>query len=335
MGSFWMDHFCRADPVVLPRFLSLSPTDCGPLLESLGMPRAPGVTHESAENRVFGFGAVTIKFFRPGRWSLAALCDEADFLEELIAADLDVVKPIGRPETWRGIHYQRYETVAPPFDCDPTVLTPAQLRAHVHLVAALHRVGAQRDAPHRPRLRPRETSQELLAVVRHRGYLPADLDARYADTIGHLGEWLAEEMDGVPVQRVHDDPGSWNVLWRPQGPLLMDLDDFSVGPVAVDLAIMDIPYRLSTLPEGTPRAERRPLQRARVLEFYREVADFPEEWERLFAPLRGMRGLVFDAWFSARWQDPGFAACYPDDTFDDPAWWQENLDRLDRLLAQR
>jgi len=335
VGSYWMDHFFSTDSVALPRFLSLSADDCAPLLASLGLPVVPGITHESAENRVFGFGEVTIKFFRPGRWSLDALGDEANFLEDLVAAGLDVVKPIGRPATWQGMHYQLYETVAPPFDLDPKVLTPAQLRAHVHLVAEMHRVGAQRDAPHRPHLRPLETGAELLAVVRRGGYLPAELDARYADLVGQLCAWLAAEMDGVPTQRVHDDPGTWNVLWRPQGPLLMDLDDFNVGPVAIDLAIMDIPYRLSTLPADMPRAERRPLQRAKVLEFYREVADFPEEWERMFVPLRGMRGLFFDAWFSARWADPGFADCYPDDTLTEPSWWRDNLDRIEQLLAMR
>ncbi len=121
---YWIDHFSSRDADRIDGFVSLTAADCLPLLEDLGLPRVDGVDYESAENRVFGFGEVVLKFFRPGRWSLAALQDEVDFLHDLLDDGLAVVRPIGTPGTWRGIHYLQYETVHPPFDLDPKVLTP-------------------------------------------------------------------------------------------------------------------------------------------------------------------------------------------------------------------
>lgn len=238
---YWIDHFSSRDADLLADFVSLTAGDCLPLLEDLGHPRVAGVDYESAENRVFGFGDVVLKFFRPGRWSLAALQDEVDFLHDLLDDGLAVVRPIGTPGTWRGIHYLRYETIHPPLDLDPKVLTPPSVRAYTHLVARLHRVGARRIAQNRPVLEPTGTCSGLLEVVRSSGMLPEALAGRYAALIEALGRQLTRVTAGVPMQRIHNDPGSWNVLWRPEGPLLMDLDDFDVGPVAVDLAVMHFP----------------------------------------------------------------------------------------------
>ena len=134
------------------------------------------------------------------------------------------------------------------------------------------------------------------------------------------------------MQRIHNDPGTWNVLWRPEGPLLMDLDDFDVGPVAIDLATMHFPWRLDTIPEDAPADEKWAQQRALVLSLYREVAEFPESWEAMFDPLRTLRGVFFDAWFSARWRDPGFAEHYPKDNPEDPAWWAKRIEQLTERL---
>ena len=70
MRQFWFDHFCAGDRAVIADFIGTGPQDCLPLLETLGLPRVAGINHESAENRVFGFGEVVIKLFRPApcRW---------------------------------------------------------------------------------------------------------------------------------------------------------------------------------------------------------------------------------------------------------------------------
>ena len=331
---YWLDHFTGGDPSVVATFLSLKPEDCAPLLEALDLPRVPGEDFESAENRVYGFGDVVLKFFRPGRWSLAALQDEVDFLDDLLAAGVSVVRPLRGPETWRGMHYIAYEAVPKPYGTDRETLDPPSLRAFVHLVARLHQVGAQREARHRPRLAPSGTCMGLLDVIAQCGMIPADRLGAYGAQIERLAERLAEVTAGVPMQRIHNDPGSWNVLWRPEGPLLMDLDDFDVGPVAIDLAVMHFPWRLSTLDDSVTRDQQWPIQRAKVLEYYREVNDFPEAWEAMFEPMRALRGLFFDAWFSARWNDPGFSASYPKDDPTDPGWWDLQIKAMEEKLAR-
>jgi len=333
MRAYWLDHFCPPARAALSAFVKLQPADCLPLLESLSLPRVEGVNYESPENRVFGFGDVVGKLFRPGRWSRAALMDEVNFLNDLLDAGLSVVRPIGTPGEWEGIRYQLYERVPPPFALDPEVLTPDLLRAFVHLVARMHQVGAQRDAPHRPRFEPEETCLGLLDVIRDRAYIPDHLLPAYTDAVSRLIAQLVSASAGVPLQRIHNDPGIWNVIWRPQGPLMMDLDDFDVGPVATDLAIMHLPWRLSTISPDVSPEERARQQRAEILRLYREIEPFPEEWEALFEPLRTLRGLFFDAWFSARWTDPAFAQNYPKDNVTEEAGWTRRVEGFAARVA--
>ncbi len=328
--KFWIEHFDRADPTTQRRFVTLGPAEAAEILEQRGLPQAPGETRESAENRVFVFGDVVLKVFRPGRWSHAALVEEVVFLEDLRAAGVAAVRPIGGVQTWRGLHHLAYERVEG--DDDRAVFSLEQMRQFVDLVAAFHDVGARRDAPHRPRLLPRAKAEGLLERVCGAGFLPPGLVTRYEAAVRGLAERLERLLDGVPQQRIHADIGSWNVLWRPAGPLLMDLDDFEVGPVALDLRLMSAPWRLDSLPEALDRKERRARQHRLVLARYRERRAFPEAWEALLRPTGILRGVMFDAWFCANWSEPGFRAHYPDDDIEGEAYWLRAVEAMEDWL---
>src|SRR5688572_13746236 len=71
-------------------------------VESLGLPTDGRILAlNSYENRVYQVGIearapVVVKFYRPGRWSNAAILEEHRFALELAAAEIPVVPPICR-----------------------------------------------------------------------------------------------------------------------------------------------------------------------------------------------------------------------------------------------
>jgi Ser/Thr protein kinase RdoA (MazF antagonist) len=330
----WTAHFTRPPAPTQDAFVHMDADGCAQILEQRGLPRAPVTQLESSENRVFLAGDVVVKAFRPGRWSREALLEEVVFLEDLRDAGVSAVRPIGTIGTWQGVHHLAYERIAPPYEEDRAVFGRADVERLVKLVADVHRVGASRDAPHRPRLEPVGMGRDLLEVIDARGYLPATVAGRYRAAVEAMCARLEGLLEGVPQQRIHADIGSWNVAWRGGEPVLMDLDDFQVGPVALDVRLMSFPWRLDTLPEGMDRKERRERQHELVASLYAEHHAFEPEWEALFKPTSMLRGVVFDAWFAHNWDEPGFKEHYPDDDITGEAYWLAGIEGLERWLGE-
>lgn len=328
----WTRQFSHVPPETLARFVPLEREGYEPILEQRGLPRQAGVGAESAENRVLLFDDFVLKIFRPGRWSKEALEDEVTFLEDLRDAGVPAVRPIGGIETYEGLHHLAYERVPAPYEDGRSVLPREDVERFVALAARVHEVGAQRPALHRPTLDPIPMGEDLLTVIDARGYLPASLRERYHSAVTALCHTLDGLLVGVPQQRVHADLGSWNVVWREEGPVLMDLDDFQMGPVATDLRLMSFPWRLDTLDASIPRRERRELQQELVLELYRKYATFEESWMSLLLPTSLARSVVFDAWFSHNWEEPGFRDHYEDDDITQEAYWLGSLGGIEQWL---
>ncbi|MDJ0626703.1 MAG: phosphotransferase [Rhodobacter sp.] len=327
--SFWIDHFTPGDEEIYNRFIALRPADCFEALEEIGAPRIKGVRFESPENRVFGFGDLVLKFFRPDRWSLDALKDELQFLEDLRDAEVPFVRPVGKIGTWRGIHYLAFHTIPKPYETDPKVLKEPDVRKMVHIVAKIHEVGALRDAHARPRFDLRAMCDGSFEIILRNDFLPKTLRKQYKDAIDRLAD-LAEAFGTIPLQRIHGDSFSGNALWRPDGPVFMDLDDFQMGPTAMDIPLLSFPWRLDTLSDSMDRKERRVIQHRLVLDMYRQVRPFEEAWEPLIPLTRGCRNVLFDAWLSARWNEPGFNEIYEDDDLMDEQWWSGAVKGLER-----
>lgn len=326
---FFCEQFSSGDDSTYNHFIALRPADCGEVLEEIGCPRQAGVRFESPENRVFGFGNVVLKFYRPGRWDLAALQDEWQFLEDLREARVPFVRPIGQIGTWRNMHYLAFERVPEPFRVDPETLTQPEVEALVWTIARIHDVGALRGADARPSFNVRAICEGCFETIRHHGYLTRDLVTRYRKAINAVAA-IADDFGPIPMQRVHGDSYSGNALWRPDGPVLMDLDDFQIGPTAMDIPLMSFPWRLNNLPESMNRKDRRKFQHRLVLELYRQHRSFPEEWEALIPLTRACRNITFDAWMSARWNEPGFNETYEDDDLNDPNWWERSIESIEK-----
>ena len=95
-----MDSVSSGGDTSTHAYAALRPDDILAALEALGF-RCDGrfLALNSYENRVYQVGieddaSVVAKFYRPGRWSDAAILEEHQFTEELAAIDIPVVPPL-------------------------------------------------------------------------------------------------------------------------------------------------------------------------------------------------------------------------------------------------
>lgn len=330
-SQFWQNHYSSVDPKLQETFLKLNTSHCREILIALNLSTDNEECYESSENRVFGFERVIIKFFRPGRWSLEALEEEVLFLEDLKEADVAFVRSVGGVRIWNGVYYIIYERVNAAEFKSRKILDEKSVRQMVHLVARIHEVGAKRGASARAQFDPCGVFEGCFEVIKKNGFLPRSLEQRYLEA----SKKIAGKFDAIgeiTVQRIHGDTYSDNIIWNDSGPTFMDLDDFQIGPVAIDIRLLSFPWRLGTLPESMSKRESRIIQHNMVLDMYREVARIPEESEKLFPLLGAYRDIQFDAWFSARWKEPGFAENYEDDDITTIDWWKDSIEGLEEAL---
>ena len=130
---------------------------------------------------------------------------------------------------------------------------------------------------------------------------------------------LADEafarLDGLRLRRLHGDCHPGNILWTPDGPHFVDLDDACMGPAVQDLWML----------LSGERAERT-RQLDALLDGYESVCEFDWRELKLIEPLRTLRLIHHSAWIARRWHDPAFPAAFP--WFDSGVYWQQQADAL-------
>jgi Ser/Thr protein kinase RdoA (MazF antagonist) len=197
-------------------------------------------------------------------------------------------------------------------------LNDENLRHIGRLIGRMHAVGASREAPHRLRFNLEERVQAPLAVLEKGGFLPAALAPRYRDVALKIAEKTAEPLARVRAQRIHGDLHIGNLLWGTDGPILVDFDDFVVGPPLQDLWL---------LARGDAAEMKHAL--AQILEGYELFREFDRSTLALVEPLRALRILHMSAWIARRWEDPSFQAGFP--AFRTDRYWMSEYEELYRI----
>lgn len=276
----------------------------------------------SFENRVYQAGLedggfVVVKFYRPGRWSDAAILEEHAFALELAAAELPVVAPLACGDTTLARHAGFRFAVFPRRGGRAPELQSAEHLAWMgRLLARLHNVGASGRFAHRPRLDRRRMVTGPVAAVRRSGLLPDHLEAAYAAATAALEHALAPLDDALDAGgvRLHGDCHAGNVLWTDAGPHFVDLDDCCTGPAVQDLWML------------APDARALDL----LLEGYGQFRDLAPGELALIPALRVMRQVHHAGWIAARWDDPAFPQAFP--FAAEARWWQEHVGDLEAAL---
>lgn len=279
----------------------------------------------SYENRVYQAGVedgppLVAKFYRPGRWTDAAILEEHAFGLELAEREIPAVPPIA-DAAGRTLHLHagyRFALFRRQGGRAPDLEQPDQLEWLGRFLGRIHAVGAARPFHHRHRIDIQTYGRVPRDWLLDSAFLPPELKPRYREVTDLLLTGIVrcyERAGSVRELRLHGDCHPGNVLWTDDGPHFVDLDDCGMGPAVQDLWML-----LS--------GERRDmeLQLDAVLEGYRQFMDFDARELWLVEPLRTLRMIHYAAWIARRWHDPAFPRAFP--WFEAPRYWEEHLQAL-------
>jgi Ser/Thr protein kinase RdoA (MazF antagonist) len=311
-------------------FSDLDPQRLLDAVESLGL-RCDGrlLALNSYENRVFRVGIedaapLVAKFYRPGRWSDAAIGEEHAFTVELAGAGLSVVAPLrfaGRSLHQHGGH--RFALFPLQGGRAPEAGDRDTLRRLGQDLARLHAIGARGRFLHRPVFSLDRFGREPLAALLAVPWIPPPLRAN----LERIGTALLDAVRGIlawhqplPCLRLHGDCHLGNLLWRDERPHFVDFDDCLSAPAVWDLWML-----------LSGEADEQARQREWLMEGYETFREFDATQWALVEPLRALRLIHFNAWVAGRWQDPAFPVAFPG--FTSPRHWEDLLSQLQEQLA--
>ena len=279
----------------------------------------------SYENRVYQVGIedslpLVAKFYRPGRWTDAAILEEHAFGLELAEQEIPVVPPLA-DKSGRTLHRHagyRYTLFRRQGGRAPDLERPDQLEWLGRFLGRIHAVGATKPFHHRHHIGIDTYGRIPRDWLLENPFIPAELKPRYKEVTDLLLAGIArcyERAGKLTEIRLHGDCHPGNVLWTDGGPHFVDLDDCGMGPAVQDLWML-----LS--------GERQDMQVQieAVLEGYGQFMDFDARELWLVEPLRTLRMMHYAAWIARRWHDPAFPRAFP--WFDAPRYWEEHLQAL-------
>lgn len=275
----------------------------------------------SYENRVYQIGLdgappIVAKFYRPGRWSDAAIREEHDFSRELAEAEIPVVAPLrfdGRSLLEHaGFRFALFPRRG---GRQPDLESREDLQWVGRFLGRIHAIGARIPFEHRPGLDIAAFGTASRDYLLASGLLPSHIEAAYSSVSEELLATIEDRWSTagpVRFQRIHGDCHRGNILWTDAGPHFVDLDDCRRGP-----AIQDLWMLLS----GDREEQTRQL--SFLLEGYRQFADLDPGELWLIEPLRTLRIMHYAAWLARRWEDPAFPAAFP--WFGTARYWEEHV----------
>ena len=283
-----------------------------------GMP--PGAGPSSG----VGAAPVVVKFYRPERWSDAAILEEHAYTIELAAREIPVVAPrvlngatLHAHAGFRFAVYPKQGGRMPEFDRADT------LQWMGRFLGRIHAVGATAEYSQRPTLDLESFGYASRDFLRDGNWLPADLVAAWDSVVEHALQSVAhcfERAGAVRAIRLHGDCHAGNVLWTEAGPHFVDFDDSRMGPAVQDLWMLLSGER-----------DEQQAQMNEILTGYEDFMEFDPSELHLVEALRTLRLIHYAAWLARRWDDPAFPVAFP--WFNTQLYWQARILELREQIA--
>ncbi|MDQ5881046.1 MAG: hypothetical protein QG616_876 [Pseudomonadota bacterium] len=330
----WMNEHPESRPELHPElhpYSTLTPDHVLDALEAAGLhPDGRLLALNSYENRVYQVGMeegppLIAKFYRPERWSNAAILEEHAFLAELGEAEIPVVPPLtfdtGGTLATHGVFrlavFPRHGGRAPELG-DP------QTREWMgRFLGRIHAIGQLSDFSARPTLDIATFGEEPRDWLIAHQSLPPELFEAWKGTIDMALEGVRHAYDRagkISLLRLHGDCHLGNVLWTDDGPHFVDFDDSRMGPAIQDLWMLLSGERMEMQ-----------LQLQDVIAGYEDFCEFDRRELHLIEALRTLRLIHYAAWIARRWEDPAFPAAFP--WFGTAHYWQARILELKEQIA--
>jgi len=294
----------------------------------------------SYENRVWQIGIedaapVVAKFYRPGRWSDAAILEEHAFVRQLADAEIPAVPALEAGGSTLQVHAGfRFAVFARCGGREPALDRSDTLTWLGRFIGRIHAVGAAQPYQARPALDVETFGVEPRDWLLAHECIPMELRPAWqavADLALDGVRRCYERAGDVRLLRVHGDCHRGNVLWidgddarstslGAAGPHFVDFDDSRMAPVVQDIWM---------LLEGDRAAMQDQL--ADIVAGYEDFAEFVPRELWLVEALRTLRLLHYSAWLARRWRDPAFPAAFP--WFGTARYWQDRILELREQVA--
>jgi Ser/Thr protein kinase RdoA (MazF antagonist) len=316
-------------------FAALTPDFILDALDSIGL-LSDGrlLALNSYENRVYQVGMeegapLVAKFYRPERWSDAAILEEHAFVAELDAQEIPVVPAITDAAGATLHHYQgfRFSVFPRRGGRAPELDNPDTLEWLGRFIGRIHAVGARTAYQARPILDVESFGVEPSQYLMSGGWIPPELQTVYEGVVAQALDGIRRCFDRAGdfgVLRLHGDCHVGNVLWLDgegeRGPHFVDFDDSRMGPAVQDLWM---------LLSGDRGEMTRQL--SDVLAGYEDFMEFNTRELHLIEALRTLRLIHYSAWLARRWNDPAFPAAFP--WFNTQRYWQDRILELREQIA--
>ena len=311
-------------------FTNLQPEHILEVLEALSF-RCDGrfLALNSYENRVYQVGIeddrpIVAKFYRPGRWSDAAIFEEHEFSQQLADAEIPVVAPsVCAGQTLHHSGPFRF-SVSPCHGGRAPDLDNLDLSRQLgRLLARIHLIGETTNFSHRPAVDIESYGFASCDYLLEHDYIPLELMPAYESIVDHVlaaVEDCFERAGTIRQLRLHADFHPGNVLVAEDRLHIVDLDDTRSGPAIQDMWM----FLSGDQDEQTPQLEA-------FLSGYQEFRQFDARELHLIEALRSLRIMHYAAWIARRWEDPAFKIAFP--WFDSHRYWEEHVLALREQVA--
>ena len=294
-------------------------------LESEGFqPSGSLLALNSYENRVYQIelenedkqgSYVIAKFYRPERWSDAAILEEHAFALELAEAEIPVVAPMSiNGKTLFEFNHFRYAIFPRQGGRTPELEQPETLKQLGRFLGRIHAIGSQHPFSERPRLTVHNFGFDSLTFLLEHNFIAPEVKSNYQHAAEEALALAAQGFEAVLPRniRLHGDCHPGNMLWTDNGPHFVDLDDCRSGPAVQDLWMM-----------LSGNSDEMAMQFRHILEGYETFFEFDRAELALIEPLRTLRLIHYSAWLARRWHDPAFPQNFP--WFDSPRYWEDQM----------
>jgi len=276
----------------------------------------------SYENRVYQVGIedhspLIAKFYRPDRWSDAAIQEEHDFSSLLANEEIPAIAPLRDAENNSlfhtvGFSFALYPRVG---GRTPELDNPEHLLQLGRTIARIHNFGAIEPFQHRPVVDINTLAIESSRFLLDNHFIPDDLKEAYItlheDLIRRIESCYAR-AGVVENIRLHGDCHLGNILWNNEVPYFVDFDDARMGPAVQDLWMLlsgDRHYMTARLFD--------------ILDGYCEFRQFDPRELQLVEALRTLRMINYAGWIARRWHDPAFPMAFT--WFNTQRYWEDHI----------